>query len=50
MRRRSFFWLILALALSVPFLMMVLMASFSVTEFALTSLVIIVLLLSRHVC
>lgn len=46
MRRRSFFWLILALALSVPFLMMVLMASFSVTEFALTSLVIIVLLLS----
>lgn len=46
MRRRNFFWLILGLALFVPFLLMLLMASFSVTEFALTSLVIIVVVLS----
>lgn len=42
MRRRSFFWLAVGIALLIPFLMMTLMASFSVTEFVIISGVIIV--------
>lgn len=46
MRRRNFFWLILGITLLVPFLLMVFMASFSITEFAIISGVIIVVALT----
>ena len=46
MRRRGFFWLALGITLLVPFVLMVLTASFSVTEFAILSAVIVVVALS----